>query len=138
LFIFDPLVDPVAASFRQLLLSDGGTSKYAGYFDAYSVAMAMVNNVSAHSGLTAKYLVNGNSNPTPTAARAALEQNKFNSYFLKDYNLADVWDFFDYGGSGALNDNIQLRAIAMWTVSLTDAEMAMAHNSYPQMATWDG
>ena len=138
LFIFDPLVDPVASSFRQLLLSDGGTSKYAGYFDAYNVAMAMVNNVSAHSGLTAEYLVNGNSNPTPTAARAALEQNKFNSYFLKNYNLADVWDFFDYGGSGALNDNMQLKAIAMWTVSLTDAEMQIAHNSYEQMATWDG
>jgi len=97
----------------------------------------MVGGVNAHSGLTAEYLVNGNSNPTPTQGQAHLEQNKFNSFFMRNYNPATTWTFFQYPTAG-YNQTIQLRAIAMWDVSLTDAEMETAHNSYPQMATWDG
>lgn len=134
LFIFDPLVDPVTDNFQQIFMSDG-TSTYAGYFD--NAGGGMVGNLNAHSGLTAEYLVNGNSNPTPAQAQAALEQNKLNSFFLRNYNAATTWTFFQYPSAG-YNDTMQLRAIAMWDVSLTDAEMEIAHNSYPQMATWDG
>ena len=97
----------------------------------------MVGNLNAHSSLTAEYLVNGNSNPTPAQAQSALEQNKLNSFFMRNYNVATTWTFFQYPSAG-YNDSMQLRAIAMWDVSLTDAEMQIAHNSYPQAATWDG
>jgi len=134
LFIFDPLVDPVASDFQQIFLSVGPNT-YTGYFD--NVGGGMVGGTNAHSGLTAEYLVNGNSNPSPTQGQAHLEQNKFNSFFMRNYNVTATWTFFQYQTSG-YNQTMQLRAIAMWDVSLTDAEMEMAHNSYPQMATWDG
>ena len=134
LFIFDPLVDPVTDNFQQIFMSDS-TSTYAGYFD--NVGGGMVGNLNAHSSLTAEYLVNGNSNPTPAQAQSALEQNKLNSFFMRNYNVATTWTFFQYPSAG-YNDSMQLRAIAMWDVSLTDAEMQIAHNSYPQAATWDG
>ncbi len=134
LFIFDPLVDPVASDFQQIFLSVGSNT-YAGYFD--NTGSGMVGGVNAHSGLTAEYLVNGNSNPSPTQGQAHLEQNKFNSFFMRNYNVTATWTFFQYQTSG-YNQTMQLRAIAMWDVSLTDAEMEIAHNSYSQMATWDG
>ena len=114
LFIFDPLVDPVASDFQQIFLSVGPNS-YAGYFD--NTGSGMVGGVNAHSGLTAEYLVNGNSNPTPTQGQAHLEQNKFNSFFMRNYNVTATWTFFQYQTAG-YNETIQLRAIAMWDVRL--------------------
>ena len=135
MFIFDPLVDPVPSSFQQIMMATGNTSVYAVYFDTYSGDM--IQGMPALSGLSTEYRVNGNLDPSSTAGRAALEHNKFNSFFMKNYNVAGGKRFFKYP-AGSFNDSIQLRAIAMWTVALTDAEMAAAHNSFPQMATWDG
>ena len=135
MFIFDPLVDPVPSSFQQIMMATGNTSVYAVYFDTYSGDM--IQGIPALSGLSTEYRVNGNIDPSSTAGRAALEHNKFNSFFMKNYNVSGNKRFFKYP-AGSFNDSIQLRAIAMWTVALTDAEMAAAHNSFPQMATWDG
>ena len=56
---------------------------------------------------------------------------------MRNYNLSGSYTFFKYP-AGSFNDSIQLRAVVMWTVSLTNDEMETAHNLYSQMATWDG
>ena len=135
LFIFDPLVDPVPSGFQQIFMATSSTSVYAVYFDTFGGQM--IQNIGAQSGLTAQYFVNGNLNPSSTSGRANLEHNKFNSFFMRNYNLSGSYTFFKYP-AGSFNDSIQLRAVVMWTVSLTNDEMETAHNLYSQMATWDG
>ena len=134
MFIFDPLVDPVPSNFQQIFLGTSNNGIYGGYFDNYG--SSMMAGIGAQSGLTADYLVNGNSNPIASAGQAALEYNKFNSFFMRNWDLG-TYNFFKYS-SGTFNNSIQLRAIAMWTVALSDAEIQNAHSSYTQMATWDG
>ena len=135
LFMFDPLVDADVDNFQQILMSNG-TGEYSGYFDA-GTSQQQPASIAAHTGLTAEWMINGNSNLNSGQMQVHLEQDKLNSFFLRNYNIARTWTIFKYPSAG-YNDSLQLKAIVAWTVTLTDAELAMAHNSYLHAATWDG
>ena len=135
IIVFDP--ESYTSSWAKILLSfNSSTGKFAGYFDSYSSSTVV--NVSNYSGLSASTLVNGNTVSSNSAARNAIEQYKFNTLVWRNYDLSGASTLFFRSGAGQNNDNLEIRAILTWTVSLTDTEIAAVHNRFPSVATWDG
>jgi len=69
---------------------------------------------------------------------AGIQTGKFNSLVLRNYNISAASRLFDYVSTSGYNNNLGVKALLMWTVSLTDAELEVAHDSFTQMATWYG
>ena len=137
MIIFQPDQAENASNWRSIFIGlTAGGSAYGGYFGTNG---SFMQNVPTFSGLTAAAYVNGNLVTTPAQANAALEWDKMNSVAIVNYVLAfngnnAPW-FRYYTG---YNDTLQLRAMAAWSASLSLSELETAHNTYPQMATWDG
>jgi len=135
--IFDPV--SFTSTWTQLFWwwPNAASTTYAGYFSEFTSDSITGQNVL--SGLTADAQLNGNSvESSSVAARTALEADKFNSLVYRNYDLSGVSNLFRFANRTDRNDNIEIRSILMYSVSLTDAEIKKVHQNYPQMATWDG
>ena len=135
--IFDP--QSYTSSWTQLLWHwpNASSTTYAGYFSEYS--SDFLTGQPVFSGLTADAQINGNAiQSSAVNARSALETSKFNSLVFRNYDLSGASKLFRFTGNTDRNHNLEIRAILMFSVSLTDAEIRQVHENYPQMATWDG
>lgn len=135
--IFDP--QSYTSSWTQVLWHwpNASSTTYAGYFSEYS--SDFLTGQPVLSGLSADAQINGNAiQSSAVNARSAIETSKFNSLIFRNYDLSGVSKLFRFTGNTDRNHNLEIRAILMYNVSLTDAEIKQVHENYPQMATWDG
>jgi len=126
-------------STRQILINSG-SSVYAGYINSISSGDT-IDGGSAHTGETESSDINGNALSASGNANTAygfLEADKLNIHTVRGWKTTATST--TYANYTSYNHAHQLRAIIMWTVMLTDAEIKEVYDSFPSgsMATWDG
>ena len=125
----------------RLITITSDSSTYLGYINSGSGGGSMAGGAT-HAGETRSSNMNGNAMSGGGAANANygyMEANKLNIYALRGYKMtASTTKYADYSAYYAQAH--QLRAIFIWTTTLTDAEIKEVYDTYPSgsMATWDG
>jgi len=128
----------VTGSVRQILINGNDSAEYIGY--THNTGSSGTVTVSAHSGETITTSVNGNTVTSGQNVYNALEVNKLNMFVTRGAKIPQATTTTTYSDYSGYNDAHQLRAIFMWTVMLTDAEIKEVYDLFPSgsMATWDG
>lgn len=126
-------------STRQVLLNENANN-YAAYLSSSSSGDTIYNGAT-HSGESRSSDMNGNAVSNTGNANTMygyMEVNKLNIHTVRGYKANATTTA--YANYSSYNHAHQLRAIIMWTVMLTDAEIKEVYDSFPSgsMATWDG
>ena len=131
---------PTNSQSRQILINGNDSSQYIGY--THHVGSTTAITVGAHSGETISMNVNGNAISSITGQNVfnALQPGVLNMYVARGAQMPQATTTTTYADYGSYNHKHQLRAIIMWTVMLTNAEIKEVYDTFPSgsMATWDG
>jgi len=124
---------------RQILINEG-SNDYAGYLSSSSSGNTLSGGAT-HSGESRSTNMNGNyfnASGNANSVYNHMEVNKLNIHTVRGYQANESG--ITYANYSSYNHAHQLRAIIMWTVMLTDAEIKEVYDRFPSgsMATWDG
>ena len=128
-----------SGSTKQILINEDANN-YAGYVNSSSAGDTLYGGAT-HTGETRSSDMNGNALSSSGNANTTynyMELNKLNIHTIRGYQAnGSGTTYADYS---SYNHAHQLRAIFMWTVMLTDAEIKEVYDTLPSgsMATWDG